>query len=295
MLASLCALYYQITKYFRNWKIGLFILFPFILFGDFQELQNSFPFALFTIELFIFGFLIMYYLNQSTLVSKKILKLSLVTGSIYNFLFWFNFHLILTLVPILIYLSLFRIEKTSIIYKKIFVYIVGFSSGFIFTTIIKWVISGALFGSEIWDSIKLALDTRLGTTGLNGPLSEYSSNFSGLPVSLRAIVINLMVAASKIVDPRNASFAGVLIISIIIMILITWFLYKTKFGKALNMKEFFAAMPVFMIPYFYYVLTPNHSFNHAVLSYRAVPLSIGFIIGLFYLSGSRMEMNKVTN
>jgi len=295
MLVSLCALYFQITKYFQNWKIGMLILFPFILFGDFQELQNSFPFALFTIELFISGFLVMYYLNQNSLNSKKILNLSLVLGSIYNFIFWFNFHLILTFIPILIFMALFRIEKISIIYKKITVFIIGFCSGFIVTTAIKWLISGALFGTEIWESIKVALNTRLGTTGLNGPLSEYSSSFAGFPVSLRAIVINLMVAASKIIDPRNASLTGILVILILVSILISRFIYKINFASALKMKEFLAAVPVFMIPYFYYVLTPNHSFNHAVLSYRAVPLSFGFLLGLFYLSTLQKEIKRVTS
>ena len=294
MLVSLCALYFQITKYFRDWKIGLFLLFPFIMFGDFQELHNSFPFALFTIELFIYGFLIMYYLNENSLNSRKILNLSLVFGSIYNFIFWFDFHLVLTFIPILIFIALFRIEKISIIYKKIIVFIVGFSLGFIVTTAIKWLISGALFGTEIWESIKVALNTRLGTTGLNGPLSDYSSNFAGFPVSLRAIVINVMVAASKIIDPRNASLAGVLIILILGLILISRFIYKINFTKSLKMKDFFAAIPVFMIPYFYYVLTPNHSFNHAVLSYRAVPLSFGFLLGLFYLSTLRKEVKIAT-
>lgn len=289
MMISLSALYYQITNYFKDWKIGILILFPFILFGDFQELQNSFPFALFTIELFISGFLIMYYLNRDLLNFKKILNLSLILGSVYNFIFWFNFHLILTFIPILIFISLFRVEQINSIYKKIAIFIIGFCSGFVFSTAIKWLISGVLFGTEIWESIKLALNTRLGTSGLNGPLADYSSSFSGFPVSLRAIVINVMVAMSKIVDPRNASFAGTIIIFAILLIAAVGFLTKVVFFRELKFKEFLTALPIFLIPYFYFILTPNHSFNHAVLSYRAVPLSIGFLIGLAYLSRLRAE------
>jgi hypothetical protein len=290
MMISLSALYYQITNYFKDWKIGILILFPFILFGDFQELQNSFPFALFTIELFISGFLIMYYLNRDLLNFKKILNLSLILGSVYNFIFWFNFHLILTFIPILIFISLFRVEQINTIYKKIAIFIIGFCSGFVFSTAIKWLISGVLFGTEIWESIKLALNTRLGTSGLNGPLADYSSSFSGFPVSFRAIVINVMVAMSKIVDPRNASFAGTIIIFAILLIATVGFLTKVVFLRELKFREFLAALPIFLIPYFYFILTPNHSFNHAVLSYRAVPLSIGFLIGLVYLSRLRAEV-----
>jgi hypothetical protein len=290
MMISLSALYYQITNYFKDWKIGILILFPFILFGDFQELQNSFPFALFTIELFISGFLIMYYLNRDLLNFKKILNLSLILGSVYNFIFWFNFHLILTFIPILIFISLFRVEQINTIYKKIAIFIIGFCSGFVFSTAIKWLISGVLFGTEIWESIKLALNTRLGTSGLNGPLADYSSSFSGFPVSFRAIVINVMVAMSKIVDPRNASFAGTIIIFAILLIAAVGFLTKVVFLRELKFKELLTALPIFLIPYFYFILTPNHSFNHAVLSYRAVPLSIGFLIGLVYLSRLRAEV-----
>jgi hypothetical protein len=214
----------------------------------------------------------------------------LILGSVYNFIFWFNFHLILTFIPILIFISLFRVEQINTIYKKIAIFIIGFCSGFVFSTAIKWLISGVLFGTEIWESIKLALNTRLGTSGLNGPLADYSSSFSGFPVSFRAIVINVMVAMSKIVDPRNASFAGTIIIFAILLIATVGFLTKVVFLRELKFREFLAALPIFLIPYFYFILTPNHSFNHAVLSYRAVPLSIGFLIGLVYLSRLRAEV-----
>jgi hypothetical protein len=288
MVLALCFFYFQLTKYHNDWKVGLFLLAPFILFADFQEQQNSFPFALFTLELFLSGFLIMYYLNRGTLNLKNLLYLSLIFGSVYNFIFWLNFHLVLTLVPILIFTALFRIESMKLIYLKISIFLFGFVFGFISTTLIKWILSVAIYGDEVWKSIKVALDTRLGTSGLNGPLSEYSADFEMLPVPLRAIVLNCMVAASKVIDPRNASLAGVVFI---ITVLLGLVLYYLKFINLCNVfvgNKLYFAIPVFLIPYLYYMLTPNHSFNHAVLSYRAVPLSIGFLFALGYLSRNKI-------
>lgn len=289
MVLTLCFFYFQLTKYYHDWKVGLFLLAPFVLFADFQEQQNSFPFALFTLELFLFGFLIMYFLNKGTLSSRRLLYLSLIFGSVYNFIFWFNFHLVLTLVPILLFMALFRSESTKSIYSKISLFLFGFVFGFISTTLIKWLLSVAVYGDEVWKTIKVALDTRLGTSGLNGPLSEYSSDFEVLPVPLRAIVINCMVAASKVIDPRNASLSGIIFIVAILLVLILYYLKSICFGRFFVGNELFSAFPVFFIPYLYYILTPNHSFNHAVLSYRAIPLSIGFLLALGYLSKTKRK------
>jgi hypothetical protein len=182
---------------------------------------------------------------------------------------------------------LFRIENLKIIYQKISLFLLGFGLGFLLTTLVKWLISVFIYGDEVWNSIKVALDTRLGSSGLNGPLSEYSANFEMLPVPLRAIVLNLMVAASKVIDPRNASFGGVVIIGVVLLVLLFLYLNGINFGKHFIGNEFYSAIPVFLIPYLYYMLTPNHSFNHAVLSYRAIPLSIGFLLALGYLSKRR--------
>jgi hypothetical protein len=97
-----------------------------------------------------------------------------------------------------------------------------------------------------------------------------------------------MVAASKVIDPRNASLAGVVFI---ITVLLGLVLYYLKFINLCNVfvgNKLYFAIPVFLIPYLYYMLTPNHSFNHAVLSYRAVPLSIGFLFALGYLSRNKI-------
>jgi predicted ferric reductase len=170
----------------------------------------------------------------------------------------------------------------------------GYSFGFLITTLIKWLISIVVFGNEIWITIKDALGLRLssGSSGLNGPLSDYSSTFSGLPLSLRAIALNFMVFASKFIDPRNASVIGILLSFTLIIIFIIVFIVRIGFHSNFTYLEYLAATPILLIPFFYYAVTPNHSFNHAVLSYRAIPISLGFILSLIYLGKIKNNFSK---
>lgn len=286
--------YYSFSNYFRDWKIGLYLLFPFILFGDFQELHNSFPYSLFTIQLFLFAWIVLKLVVSSKYSPINFFVISIVFGSIYNFIFWYNFHLILTLIPIVIYLLKFKVESIGEIYKKIFLFLSGFSFGFIVTTLFKWIIGVVLFGNEIWISIKHALGLRLssGNSGLNQPLSDYSSAFSDWPLSIRAIVLNCMVFASKFIDPRYASYFGLILAITMIIFGILRFSKQFDLRLRFSKLEIFAFLPILSIPFFYYALTPNHSFNHAALSYRALPISLGFVLSFMYLSRIRNDSLK---
>lgn len=286
--------YYSFSNYFRDWKIGLYLLFPFILFGDFQELHNSFPYSLFTIQLFLFAWIVLKLVVSSKYSPINFFVISIVFGSIYNFVFWYNFHLILTLIPIVIYLLKFKVESIGEIYKKIFLFLSGFSFGFIVTTLFKWIIGVVLFGNEIWISIKHALGLRLssGNSGLNQPLSDYSSAFSDWPLSIRAIVLNCMVFASKFIDPRYASYFGLILAITMIIFGILRFSKQFDLRLRFSKLEIFAFLPILSIPFFYYALTPNHSFNHAALSYRALPISLGFVLSFMYLSRIRNDSLK---
>ena len=286
--------YYSFSNYFRDWKIGLYLLFPFILFGDFQELHNSFPYSLFTIQLFLFAWIVLKLVVSSKYSPINFFVISIVFGSIYNFIFWYNFHLILTLIPIVIYLLKFKVESIGEIYKKIFLFLSGFSFGFIVTTLFKWIIGVVLFGNEIWISIKHALGLRLssGNSGLNQPLSDYSSAFSDWPLSIRAIVLNCMVFASKFIDPRYASYFGLILAITMIIFGILRFSKQFHLRLRFSKLEIFAFLPILSIPFFYYALTPNHSFNHAALSYRALPISLGCVLSFMYLSRIRNDSLK---
>jgi hypothetical protein len=289
MILSIGLFYYKFTKATRDFRIGLLFLFPFILFADFQELHNSFPYAIFTIELFIIAYLTLNFIALDRYDVLKFFVFSISVGAIYNFIFWFNFHLVLMFIPAVIFLLQYRNESLSSIRAKIFVFISGFGFGFILTTIVKWVLSVAIYGSEILVTIKDALGLRLGTStsGINQPLSQYSSGVAFLPLSLRAIVVNLMVAASKYVDPRNSSLVGVIVFIGFYLAILLLFLWKMNPVKNISATEFTYASSVFLIPFVYYILTPNHSFNHAAVSYRALPVAFGFLLSVIYLSKNR--------
>jgi hypothetical protein len=151
-----------------------------------------------------------------------------------------------------------------------------------------------LFGNEIWITIKRALGLRLssGTSGLNQPLSDYSSAFSDWPLAIRAIVLNCMVFASKFVDPRNSSYLGLILVMALIVFCVFRFLKPFSSHFKISRLEIYALLPILSIPFFYYALTPNHSFNHAALSYRALPILLGFILSFMYLKSIRNDSPK---
>lgn len=206
-------------------------------------------------------------------------------------MFWFNFHLILTFLPSVIYLTLLKKNSYRKIMEKIAILLVGFTSGFIVTTFVKWMLGIMIYGGEIQDQIIKALGVRLSSNqnGLNAPLLSYTSGVDFLPVPFRAIVVNLMVYASKVIDPRSTSQ---ITIGIMLSILLTIGIYQFKnsmFSFNTAKQYLTPAFPIFLIPFFYYGITANHSFNHAALTYRALPLTLGFILSLLYFAHSSSE------
>jgi hypothetical protein len=192
--------------------------------------------------------------------------------------------MVITFSALTIFLITWGKEKIADILKIIFLFESAWIFGFIFSTVYKWILSSALFGSEVRDSIFSALGVRLSSSsgGLNAPLSDYSQGFSFLPVPLRAIVINLMAFASKFVDPRNSSIFGLISILLVLLFLFVKFLKMYKPWIFISRNDAVILIILACIPFVYYVLTPNHSFNHAVLTYRALPISLGFLLAAIY-------------
>lgn len=278
--------YLRFSKVMNNYSIGLLLLAPFILTGDFQDLYNVAPYSLFTIQMFLFGIILMRVMEKKENQLIRIFKISVMFGSVYNFMFWFNFHLILTFLPSVIYLILLKKDSYRKIMEKIAILLAGFTSGFIVTTFVKWMLGIMIYGGEIQDQIIKALGVRLSSNqnGLNAPLLSYTSGVDFLPVPFRAIVVNLMVYASKVIDPRSTSQ---ITIGIMLLILLTIGIYQMKnsmFSFNIAKQYLFPAFPIFLIPFFYYGITANHSFNHAALAYRALPLTLGFILSLLYFA-----------
>lgn len=277
--------FYQLfSKNTNNSKIGIFFLAPLLLFADFQEIHNSYPFMLFYIEMVLSGILLLKLLHSGAYDNFNLILLGLVSGSIYNFIFWLDFHMVITFSALTIFLILWGIQDTKSIFKSIFLFESFWVIGFLSTTLYKWIFSSFLFGSEVRESILNALGVRLSSSssGLNSPLSDYSHSFSFLPVPFRAVVINLMAFASKFVDPRNSSLLGIFIIVFISLLFLSLFLISNKPWKYIPTIEIIYILTLALIPIFYYLVTPNHSFNHAVLTYRALPISLGFLLAAFY-------------
>lgn len=286
MIILVVLFYLRFSKVMGNFSIGILLLAPFILTGDFQDLYNVAPYSLFTIQMFLFGIILLKNLEKKENQLIRIFKISVMFGSVYNFMFWFNFHLILTFLPSVIYLTLLKKDSYRKIMEKIAILLVGFTSGFIVTTFVKWIIGIMIYGGKIQDQVIKALGVRLSSNqnGLNGPLLSYTSGVDFLPVPFRAIVVNLMVYASKVMDPRSTSS---ITIGLVLILFLTIGMYQLKsFKFSFNIAKFYLlpALPVFLIPFFYYGITANHSFNHAALTYRALPLTLGFVMSLLYFA-----------
>lgn len=286
--------YNLISKVTGNNKVGIYFLAPLILFADFQEIHNSYPFMLFYIQMVLTGIILLKILNSVLYAQFKLVALGIICGSVYNFVFWLNFHMVITFTALTIFLATWQKQKTFKTLFTILLFEVAWIVGFVFTTIYKWIISSLLFGSEVRDSIYAALGVRLSSSsgGLNAPLTEYSQNFSLLPVPFRAVIINLMAFASKFVDPRNSSIAGVLIIFLILLSLFGLFLQRHKPWVHISKFDAFWIFLLSCFPIFYFLLTPNHSFNHAVVTYRALPISLGFFLAVIYQAYSEAAVKE---
>jgi hypothetical protein len=293
LICLLVKFYQKFSQIMNNHTVGLFLLGPFILTADFQDLYNVAPYSLFTIQMLLFGIILINVLRNQQNPKIRIFEYSVLFGCTYNFMFWFNFHLILVLISSLIYVVYLNKRSNKQIFSCISVFLVGFMSGFIATTISKWIIGFIIYGVEVSDQVIKALALRLSPSegGLNGPLLNYSSSVDFLPIPLRAIVLNLMVYASKIIDPRYANFWTIVLLIFVVILLAIQLIKRINFSFTSAYRHILPATPIILIPFLYYALTSNHSFNHAALSYRAIPLTIGFILSLLYLSQLRKEIS----
>lgn len=294
-IIAIAVFYYKFTHHIGNWKAGLFLLFPFIFFSDFQELHNSFPYSVYTIQIFISAAIILSVIMGSNFSYHSLFNKAIVLAAVYNFMFWFGLHIVITLVVSVMFLLLFQREKIAVVYGKILVYILGSVLGFLSTTVIKWIVSISIFGGEISESIKNSVRMRVsaGTEGLSGPLLDYSANFSQMPIPIRTVVLNLMVFASKIIDPRNASVLGITLTLFSLVTITAWSVYRYRLHTTLSRVSIFWFLPILMIPFIYLGMTANHSFNHAVITYRSIPLSVGFLLAFVYQSYVNKSKNSV--
>lgn len=286
MIISMLIFYQKFSKFMRNYAISFFLLGPFILMADFQDLYNVAPYSIFTIQMFLFGIILLNVMRRTENQEIRIFEISVVFGCVYNFMFWFNFHLIITFIPIVIYLICLGKFSQKQTMGKIINFLIGFISGFALTTVLKWGIAIVIFGGEVSDQVKKSLSLRLSTSqnNLNGPLLNYSSAVDFLPLPLKAVYVNFLVYASKFVDPRNTSVLTIILLLFVLILLISLFLKKINFSIISGYRELIPATPIFLIPFLYYMLTANHSFNHATLTYRALPLLFGLLLSLLYLS-----------
>jgi hypothetical protein len=287
---------FKLNKYTKDLKIVFLLLMPFLLFTDIQDAYQSTPYVLSYIQIFFSGIVVMHYLYKLNFNLRLFFGASVILGSIYNFVFWLNFHLVLTFVSLLIFTLYFRYLPFFQIYRRIFAFLIGYIFGFIFTTIFKWVISILLFGKEITTTIKYALNLRLspGSNGLSESLLNYSASFENFPLPLKSILINLVMFGSKFIDPRYATIVGIVVITILLITMFSAYIYFYNPKHYLTKLESLMILPILLIPLSYFAITSNHSFNHAGVTYRALAFVLSGFLIILYLGKARPDSKNIT-
>lgn len=285
----------QLSKYTKDVKLVFLVVLPFLLFTDLQDVYQSTPYVLSYIQVFLSGLAMLNYLNRFSFNLRYFFAISLILGSIYNFIFWLNFHVAFTFVIVLLFVLHFRRFPFPVIYKRITVFFIGYMLGFICTTIFKWIISVIIFGNEITETIKFALNLRLspGSRGLSESLMNYTDSFSIFPLPIRAIIINILLFGSKFLDIRYATFFGVIVIALSLSVVTLYFFHKYNPLHNLSKFEIIMSMPILLGPLGYFALTSNHSFNHAGVTYRSIAFVLSGFLSLLYLGKTRTRTNHV--
>lgn len=269
-------------------KTIFLFLFPFLALSDFIEIHNSFPHAIATLLMFCTVIGIEKLTNKRNLGLISIAYFAIVSGAIYNFSFWILPQNVLIMgAGALLLLGYSEAIRFHLILKQISVFGIYWIMGFIGSTVIKWIISFFLFGDEVTSSIRSSLSLRLsqGNSGLNTPLQNYLGGLGERPLWFNSILINYAAFFQKLVDPRYSSL--ILVVTIIVFFnLALGLLFIAKIrkivrsGNIYDLGIFAITAAVLLSPALYYAITANHSFNHATMTFRSIPIAIGIFLAI---------------
>jgi hypothetical protein len=278
----------QRIKTKNPFKTIFLLLFPFMALSDFIEIHNSFPHSIATLLMFCTVIGIERLTRKKNLGLTSIAFFAIISGAIYNFSFWILPQNVLIMgVGALLLLGYSETIPFISILKQISVFGIYWIIGFIGSTIIKWIISLFLFGNEVTSGIRSALSLRLsqGNIGLNTPLQNYLGGLGGRPLWFNSILINYAAFFQKLVDPRYSGL--ILVVAIIVFFnLALGLLFISKIrkivrsGNSYDLGIFAINAAVLLSPALYYAITANHSFNHATMTFRSIPISIGIFLAM---------------
>ena len=286
----------------RNVKFITLLGAPYLFFSDFFEVNNSYPHSVANLMMLLTGLSLSRVLGGNGFNYQKLMYFAIGAGSIYNFMFWILPQNALEIGLISIAICGIRLswENKKIVSSSL-IYVFSWAIGFISTTLIKWLISLALIGPKVYGSILGPLSIRIsqGNAGLNQPLQDYLGGLGSRPLWLNSILINYAAALARVIDPRLAIVTitllvfAILIISYLKIVLHLLFSNRNFLSASVFIEEK-RYLPFMLLgfPLIYYALTPNHSFNHATMTFRTIPLSVGGFLASSYLILGKIELKQ---
>ena len=193
--------------------------------------------------------------------NEKLYVLFFITGIVTCFLDFLSTEILTIFVPLLLVLAIRKKENRLEEFKKTLKFVIKICVlwlvGYALMWLAKWCISSLVLGINAFDYVKNNAMLRI--NGLQGDLTSKSELYGN--------VINRNVELIPIISLINSNFykwevkLAIIIIIILLFIFIDW--------KNLKKKKFSLVMLfIGIMPYIRYLILANHSFRHAMFTFR---------------------------
>ncbi len=266
--------------------IGLSFILPYFLFADIADLHTSITHVYASILTLLTLLIFLKYFYRSKVQQ---LQTGFLLGSLYCFVLY---GLSPQSVPVIllswgaISLLLNSVPPKKVL-QNVFVFIYGWTIGYLLTFITKWILVGVFTNFNIWENVRNQVLYRTSQTSSNlsegvGRHLEFAQTF---PAFVQSWIANISTLLIHIVDPRYSSLASVLIFvtfvtSLILLnvrLFVKCFIENPDHCKTIVLINLISL--VFLLGW--YSVLAQHSFDHATYTYRSLVIWLGGLIGTF--------------
>lgn len=271
-----------------NFKgIGLSFVLPYLLFADIADLHTSITHTYASVFMILTLLIFLRYFNKS---KAQQLQTGFLLGSIYCFVLY---GLSPQSIPVILLswgaLSLLvKGISAKKVLQNVFIFIYGWTIGYAFTFITKWILVDVFTEFNIWDNVRSQALYRTSQTNNNlsegvGRHLEFAQAF---PAFVQSWIANISTMAIHVVDPRYSSLVFMLIIAILVLIYLLLLTqnfknyYITYFDRSKDILLINFASLFFVLGW--YAILAQHSFDHTTYTYRSLVIWVGGLMGIFF-------------
>jgi hypothetical protein len=269
------------------------LLFPYVAFSDFADLQTSVTHLLSSVFIL---FTIFYFLKNYSKGNFRLGRIGVIFGSFYCFVLY---GLSPQNIPVLILswgsvLLIMSGINPFLVSKKIISFLYGWGLGYVTTFISKWIFVLFFTDFDIIFDVKSQLDHRTSqdVSSLSEGVAQHLDFASSFPNFIQAWVANIATLLIHVIDPRYAEGYVVIIASIAFGMLIigsflalVWALRVAKNGFTLIVLMNALSL-IFLLGW--YAILSQHSFDHATYTFRSLVIWLGGFLALgFYIFSNR--------